>query len=142
MAELPACLETTHVRPHQSSRCLSQKLIDFSERAQLTCSSRNRCQPNTRSAICQICLQRRISLTVRDLCMKFSMRTPSRTSRHGFVEMHRDQESIHTLAAGATRGAGAGGMNTTEISSADVLALQHGQAARRARNRRLGLITT
>src|SRR6266853_1977971 len=62
-----------------------------------------------------MCLQRRISLTVRDLCMKFSMGTPSRTSRHGFVEMHHDQESIHTLAAGATRGAG--GMNSTKLDA-------------------------
>src|SRR5260370_25092446 len=49
--------------------------------------------------------------------MKFSMGAPSRTSRHGFVEMHRDQESIHTLAAGASRGAGAGGMNTTKLDA-------------------------
>jgi hypothetical protein len=32
MADLPACLETTHVRPHQSSRCLSQKIMTFLRR--------------------------------------------------------------------------------------------------------------
>src|SRR6266481_8886479 len=100
------------MKPHLLKRWRPKKVREL----QSTCSSRNRCQPNTRSAICQMCLQRRISLTVRDLCMKFSMGTPSRTSRHGFVEMHRDQESIHTLAAGAARGAGAGGMNTTKPS--------------------------